>query len=281
MLEKKELLENLKKDLNKLDFKVKHPHLYNAQVRTKKYLLTAGMLLVFSIPTVFAVTGAEVSCNEINHNPFKKDMVEVYEEVGTTRTSNGYFSEERLIYYGINEFTNSLSISTGWQLNSNGNYERTETYFNHSDLDLSDYETILAMSEDEIRENFKVTKKNTIQKSKLSDNDDMYNEDAIIINYHYKNKDVSELVEESSDRNGLSIVLFLLMTAGYTWLIRKGVKIIFKKFPSDRIKEKIETYTYVTKKDLEELQELLKTKKTNYDMLINESIEGPVPTLMK
>ena len=280
MLSKKELLLNLKKDLKKLDAKVNHPHLYNGKIRVKKFLLGTGMSLVLCIPTIIGVTATHYTTQAINMIPFKTDLVTIEESVGTITTSNGYYMEEKILGYDTS-IENSLISSTAWQQNAEGNYERYETTYNFANLDLSDPESIFKMSEEELKELVEITNQAKITKNKLTEDDEIYNEDVIVITYSYKDKNTKGEIVENEDRKVLTILLTLLILAGYVALTKKVAKFILKKLPSERIKEKKDSYIYITEKEIEELKELYLTKKANYDLLTKKTIDGPTLKMIK
>ncbi len=279
-MDNKKLLKKLKKEVKSLDLKVNHRKRYNNGIRARKALTAAGMYIALWIPTVVGATAGVAVTGALNMNLIKRDSITVSEEVGTVSTSNGYYMEERILGTEV-EMKNELSYSTGWSQNAAGNYERNETVFDYSGLDLSHPETIFAMSEEELKSKCRIIRQTKIEKSQLNGDDEIYNEDVIIVNYHYTDNDSKGEVLESDTRILLSYLIYVIVILVSTTLIRKGAKVIFKGLPSDKLKEKKESYIYITDKDIEELKELYRIKKENYDLLTNAEEEPRILTMRK
>lgn len=280
MVDNEELLNNLQIDIKKLNKRVKHPRLYNMGITAKKSLLCIGMWATFSIPFIVGVTGAKHTTNALHMTVLELDKIPTYAEVGTTTTSNGYYMEERV--FGENSsIGKSLVTSTKWEKNEDGLYERKEAILEITGLDLSNPDSIFEMDIEELKNKVNIISTSTITKEELTQEDEMYNEDIIIVNNHYTDGDDVRYLVESDMREAISVILYLFFAIGLSAFIRNNAKLIFKKLPSKRLKEKKDSYVYITEEEIEELKEIYRVKKQNLDLLTNDDIDCPTLRMMK
>ena len=280
MLDREELLTNLEKDIKKIEWKVKHPHLYNFSVKSKKIIMGAGMVATFSLPFLVGATGAVYTTHALNMSITEDDMVPTYARVGTVTTSNGYFLEERVFGEKL-EMGNSLKISTPWEKNDDNLYVRNETILDFTNLDLSNPDIFLSMDIEDLKSKVRILNQNTIIKENLDIKDQIYDEELIEVDYCYIDKNDERELSETETRKIASGVLYLFILVGLSSFIRNGAKFIFKRLPSDRIKEKRDRYVYITPEELEELHDIYMTKKQNIELLTSDIVDGPTLRMKK
>ena len=280
MLDREELLTNLEKDIKKIEWKVKHPHLYNFSVKSKKIIMGAGMVATFSLPFLVGATGAVYTTHALNMSITEDDMVPTYARVGTVTTSNGYFLEERVFGEKL-EMGNSLKISTPWEKNDDNLYVRNETILDFTNLDLSNPDIFLSMDIKDLKSKVRILNQNTIIKENLDIKDQIYDEELIEVDYCYIDKNDERELSETETRKIASGVLYLFILVGLSSFIRNGAKFIFKRLPSDRIKEKRDRYVYITPEELEELHDIYMTKKQNIELLTSDIVDGPTLRMKK
>ena len=280
MLDREELLTNLEKDIKKIEWKVKHPHLYNFSVKSKKIIMGAGMVATFSLPFLVGATGAVYTTHALNMSITEDDMVPTYARVGTVTTSNGYFLEERVFGEKL-EMGNSLKISTPWEKNDDNLYVRNETILDFTNLDLSNPDIFLSMDIKDLKSKVRILNQNTIIKENLDIKDQIYDEELIEVDYCYIDKTDERELSETETRKIASGVLYLFILVGLSSFIRNGAKFVFKRLPSDRIKEKRDRYVYITPEELEELHDIYMTKKQNIELLTSDIVDGPTLRMKK
>ena len=198
--------------------------------------------------------------------PFKFDdsMESVYVE--TIDTSSGvhlkHFSSD------INYDDELIQYSTGSIINDNGLYERTVTSYRvDNEIDLSDVDSILSMTREELENILIITNVKTIRKNVIDPDDEIYMNDAIIVVNHYDYIERNVGIKESEIKNISETILYIIQSLCWGYACKKGCSLIIKTSFSDKLKRYKLKYKIITEDELENLYKILEVKKKNLDMI--------------
>ena len=193
MINNKYLISKLAKEVEELQKIIKYREVYNVRNFFMSCLIKSRIAFDQVLP--FIITGWLVaSLNSSSGNtPFMVDdsVRRVY--VKTIDTSSGVHLKH--FSYDISYDDELIEYSTGWNINENGLFERTVTSYRISkELDLSDVDSILSMTKEELEDVLVITNIKTIRKNAIDPDDEIYMDDAIIIVNHY------DYIDRSSNR---------------------------------------------------------------------------------
>ena len=182
MIDTDDLEKHLQKDINQLKKKIVHPNIYNLKICAKKTIFRSAIVLNRVVP--FVVSGIILS------NSFgsfiRTNEVKKYAQVEKTITSTGIELEETSFTKPKDK--DMLQHSTAWKQNSRGLYERTLTTYLFEFQEQDSEETLLSMSEEELRNRFIISNIEVFQKSYLTKEDLLYEEDMILLTTFYEDK---------------------------------------------------------------------------------------------
>lgn len=264
-----QMLNKLIDDLKKSEEIVNNLESYNRKCSFFKILLKISLILHKSIPFVLSlvIMGSFLSKVDAITNKEKT----VYATLGKTVTSSGY--ERSVSTYDDVEEQEMFYHTTGWvQNDQTGLWSRSETVYSLNlpkTMALENYEEILSMSKEEVESLVKVTDYREITKKYLTEEDHLYDEDAIVITFYTDDLSTFKIVPiDALDIIG-RILLYAMLSAILGAGFKVVVKYVFKEF---RIPEKISelelgyrTYTVEERNKLAELLELRKSSLSIFD----------------
>mgnify|MGYP005780111251 CR=1 FL=1 len=271
MINKKELIKNLEKEINKEENQLKHKNLYNIRNYIVKGFLKTGIALDYAFPFIlssFITFNTEKNEGNI---PFINNQVIENAYVKETITSSGLEKEEVSYNHDFDE--RSFQHSTSWEINDNGQYERKVTTYKIDDsIDLSDYENLFAMTKEEIDNSFTVSSIKTIRKDKLNEEDNIYNKDMFIIVQSYIDESNKRAREETTRENISGTITFLLRLTLYGTTFTGIKEILIRSNLRNKIK-KIEPYfTIINSNNVEKVTNVYNIRKENLHLLTNNYV---------
>lgn len=263
------IVKKLDSQVNKLKNKIEHRKLYNVRNLAIRTLIRTGFVIDYVAPFVLAgFIGANNPLFKENP-PFQIDKFPKKASVQTIDTSSGIHTEKITYDFRFND--EILEHSTGWVINDKGLYERIVTTYKVSEkIDLEDTDSIFKMSKEEIESSISVTNIKKISKSILSDDDYIYNEDAIIVINHKKIDKYTTMKDESTIGNILNTMFYLFYIYGSATIINRLKRIIFKMNVSEKIKSYELTFVKYSKNDLKEMRKILKLREENLTLVATE-----------
>ena len=273
MIKKEKLIKKLKRKISSEERQLKHKNLYNLRNYIIKGLLKTGIALDYAFPFIvssFIIFNAEKDKGNI---PFINNQVTETAYVKETITSTGI--EKENISYDDEFDERSFQYSTSWKINDNGQYERKVTTYKIDDsIDLSEYETLFAMTKEEIDNSFTISSIKTIRKDQLEEEDNIYNKDMFIIVQSYPDEDNKRTKMETTKENISGTLKYLLLLALYG-NISTGIKeILIRSNIRNQIK-KIEPYfTVINSNNIEKVTNVYNIRKENLHLLTNNYALG-------
>lgn len=267
-----DVLRKLENDINDKEKCIKNLKLYNFRNSIIRKILVAGIVIDFALP--FAAGGyvVEKGLTLKKDSPFTFDKVIEYASVESVDTSYGLHSEKISYDYSYDEKT--IEYSTGWTLNKEGLYERTSTEYKvNKDIDFSDLDKILGMTNEELANLLTITDIKTIKKDALSVDDWIYScEGVVVINGHQSLDEFIERSETSGEFVGNFI--FFAMIALICGLGLSQIKKVFTKdIIKSKLKYSINEHKKVSESDLNKIRRLIKLKQENLRLLKNETAD--------
>lgn len=265
MIDKKKLIRKLEYKTRQLEKQIEHNNMYKAKIFVSKLLIKSGIVLDFALPFIIATTICYYTGNK--NIPFKKDLVTKKIGIETIDTSTGVHLErysDGILYEDI-----ILEHSTGWIINDEGQYQRTITRYRIIDeIDLSNIEEILNMSQDEIENKFEVGELHTITKTSLCSDDYIYNQEALIIISDKMSDETTNRLETSRENEEYSVE-FIGEMCVYGIIIRL---IEFKICKNKYVRNKLKEYE---PKDISknELEKVLELERENLQYLTSNDCE--------
>lgn len=266
MTSKEEINQILTDDVSILENKINNIEFVNKKNKILKALVKIGIKLESARPYITAaILTFYLNPSMINNPPFFLNDLKIKEQIETIDTSSGFYEEKRSFDKEYKE--EKLQYSTGWIKNKNGLYERTIiSYKLIDDIDLNNKEEILSMSKDQLQQLLQITNVETIKKSHLDEDDELFMEESIIIINHTTSNN-TKIVKETNEENYRNSIVFLLLVA-IIGLGLHGIKNIFTK---NKIKDKLEdieeSLKPINEEELKLLKKLLLLKKENLSLL--------------
>lgn len=209
------------------------------------------------------------------------------------RSSTSFFEKEKLVYADSNCIVTSSGDShtfssfdevysdssffhtTGWRMNPDtGLWSRTETVYGTSlpnDMELQNYEEIFELSKEEIEELVNVKDVRFIEKRYLSEEDHLYDEDAIVVKFSTDDLSDSRVEPLNAVDVIARAVLFLGLSISMGIGTRLVVKKVFKEFGLDNKVKEIElSHKIVSSEERDNIVRLLKLKERSLGILNDE-----------
>lgn len=265
---KKNIIDKLNKDINKVEYQINHTSIYNFYVFLLKLVVNFGITLDKLFPYIISAALIANSNHFQNNKPFNIDKIPVKPSIEVITTSNGITKE--LISYEKKYNKEEIEYSTGWTINKQGLYERKiTTYYLERDIDEYDIDAILNMSKNELESLLKIKNIEIIKKNTLSEDDYLYEKEGIIIINHYISDEEVKLVDETILSNIFNSTAYIALVLLLSKTIKFTKKICLKVNIKDELnKIKAQNY-YVDFIDREQLIKVLEIKKQNLEILKN------------
>ena len=276
MTTKTDIYNNINKEVEALDQKVNHTKMYNC----KEFLKRTGIKAISIVHHVTPFVMASLLISTLNttgRKPFERNTVEEHAIVSTIDTSSGYHHESSTFDYDYDY--RSLEYTTGWE-EKDGCYNRTIYEYEISDkIDLNDLDSVLAMSEEDLKNSLVLINVKTITKTTLDEDDELFFEPAVVVNSFHESEDRTYIRDETAwEVIKFSILYILIIAAVGGGII--GIEHFFtKKKIENKLYELQARYNGISSSELEDLKKLLEIKKANLDLLQekqDDSLEIPI-----
>lgn len=266
MQNKRAFLDNLKKELELLQSKIKDTKKYNAKAKRKKIIYKSCIYIDKILPYIIAGT-ILINLNYFRKNsPFRIDEIEDYASIEEIHNSNG--GTELKESYDLDYDNKIFEYCTGWYVNEHDLYEKVTTYYQYNELRDLDVNTVLQMTPEEIGQLFTPINIKRIQKSNLND---IEKEEQAAIRISTNSTTESFILrKETFWENVLIFLLYLLGQAGlgifFSLIESKVLKDKAKKYFEDKIKR----YQIIDSSEITKLKEIFEIKLDNYRLLTSE-----------
>lgn len=271
MLNNKKLMNKLNKEIQELQYKIENTSKYNLKIFPKAIAIKGLINLERISPFILS----SIICLGIYHingkKPFKKEKIIEYANIQHTITSTGYESD--FISYDTKYKDNSIIYTTGWYKNEYDLFERIETTYEISDIDLDDIYGLLNLPPEDINNILSVANIEKIQKSNLSKDDEIYQEDMIIIKDTIKDNNYSNVRDETFTEGLFQFLSYLLMSASFGVGLRKVKFMLLKENFTHRLNYLEVKYKIVTPYDIEILKNHLALKIKNLKLLEESEVD--------
>ena len=123
------------------------------------------------------------------------------------------------------------------------------------------------MTEEELNDLLKIIDVNVVTKEYLTEEDQLYNEDVVIVTQYIKSKDDKILRQETGKENFRHSSLYVFSVWLYAIWIMKIKKFFIKNVVEDTLEEYLTIYKYIRDDELKDLRKILEIKCNNLDML--------------
>lgn len=268
MINNNDIINKLSTDVNKLQNKIEYRNLYNIRNLVLKALIKSGIAIEYALP--FIISGM-IFFNSADR-PFITDEVVEKAKVETIDTSSGFHLEHTS--YDFDYDTASLEHSTGWIINDDGLYERVVTSYRISNqIDLFDTETVFNMTKEEINKALVITNIKTIKKNILTEEDNIYNQDALIITNHFESEEEFLIRQETIGENIFNSISYIFLTFLLGCLIYAMKESLVKNYIKDKLVTCEQSLKWFDKEELEIMKKILKLKKENLRMLTDSEYD--------
>lgn len=266
MKNNKSIVNKLATDVKKTEKQIEQRNLYNIRNTIITIVLKSGIAIDYALPFIISSLIILNIYLDKKNPPFIIDNIKEKANVETIDTSNGINIKH--ISYDFNYDEESLEHSTKWIIDENNLYERTSTSYKINDeINLNETKKILSMSKEELDNILDITNIETIYKSVLTPDDEIYNDDILVITNHTKSETETITRPETPIENVLNTSIFLTLSlcCGFTISIMK--KHLAKTSIKDKLKEYEQSFNTIKIDDLNKMKQLLKIKKQNLIML--------------
>lgn len=266
MISREQLIEKLTKDVEQLEKQITNREKYNAYNKIKRALIKSGIAVDFALPFILATVIISQALIIKNGSIFKKSSVTKKANVETIDMSDGTHIER--FSYDFSYDRELLKYSTGWIINDKGLYQRTITSYKISkEIDLTDTDKILSMNKEELDKILEITNIKTIQKSYLTNDDSLYNEDTLIVINHGTIEIPSDTMSYNTEENAFALLQILFLSL-FTGIGTSGIKkILGETYISDKLKTYEVLYRPIEADELLEIKAALEIKKQNLVLL--------------
>lgn len=266
MITKKTLIKKLKKDIYRLETKIKYINLCNIKnislyIATKLFILIEDKLPL--LLASFIVFNSYTSKNKI---PFKRTEITEPNMIEVIDTSTGIHIENKETNY--EHAHKVLEHSTAWYVNENGYYERIVTSY-QIDLNIftDNIENILNMTKEEVDSLLMISNVSRVEKSSLIEEDKIYNEEVLVYINCYIDKENPIIRKETMGEEILEDISYII-TMTFLSEALKGVKnIIIKDYVKNKLNILEAKYRPINKNELERLNKILELRKENLLLL--------------
>lgn len=267
MTDREKLIKTLRKEIKTLEKQIKNIEFHNSKIVLKTNFIKTRLVLNRISPFVLAGVISFGAVSGLGFNPFSNEKVKEKSKIEYSSTSTG-LNKKSTSY--DREYNNSFYHTTGWELNKNGLYERTVTYYElDTSIDLSDIDNILSMSKEEIEDKLNVINIEKIQKSSLSVDDEIYNEDMVVVTKSVEDEENYVFHDETFFENLIDVGFYLIGVIAFGLSIRIINKKVLKI--DEKLNEK--NCLSVEEFDIDTLLGILEMKKHNLEMLEEDSYD--------
>ena len=266
MITKKTLIKKLKKDIYRLETKIKYINLCNLK-NISLYLATKLCILIEDkLPLLLASFIVFNSYTSKNKIPFKRTEITEPNMIEVIDTSTGIHIENKETNY--EHAHKVLEHSTAWYVNENGYYERIVTSYQIDWKAFTDnIDNILNMTKEEVDSLLMISNVSRVEKSSLTEEDKIYNEEVLVYINCYIDKENPIIRKETMGEEILEDISYIITMTCFSEAL-KGVKnIIIKDYVKNKLNILEAKYRPINKNELERLNKILELRKQNLLLL--------------
>ena len=263
MKKSKDVYDILTKDIEDLEYKIVHRKEFNKKNTFKYVLIKSAMILEMALPFALGSLVTFSLFKTYNRTPIKKDIIHDKPSIQLELDSLG--NEYKNISFDTKYEDNSLEYSTSWEY-IDGFYERIE-YIYDIELDNTDYENVINLSKEEIDSMFKLVNIKKYRKNVLTDDDQIYNDNYLILHQVIDDKEYYKFRKETDLENLIETLLFLLLVYCEGKLVEAIGGLFIKKSLKNHLNKESLKYRPISKKEVETLKQILEQKKANIKLL--------------
>ena len=265
-MKSKDIVTALEKNVTSYNKKLEDCNEHNLKYGVISSLIKAGIALDYIIPFLVSTVFMFNLFKHIDKTPFKTDIKKKYASSYSMMSSNGY--ERETISYENKFENNSIEYSSPWIINEHNLYERDVIVYSFNPNNL-DYSMILSMSNEELASNYEICDYKKIQKSVLSIDDHIFDEETVVINM-VDNRKHSKEEKESTLEVLIDTLLFAFNVLLSSYIIDRMKNIFIKETIADKLKKVHKKYKPITSKDIECAKRILEVRRENLELVQEE-----------
>ena len=271
--------DKVSKDIKLLESRVNPTTLDKVKKHVATTLLRLGIGVEYALPLIMSFVVIFSILEKRGDAPFRIDRVVDTVHTKEIDTTDGTHLEFNSI--DSYEDDENIEYSSAWKINEHGMYERKSIIFSmDKDLDLSDTNKILNMSEEELKNSFQIIDIKKVSKSSLDDLDNIYNTDTVVIT---KTGDsIGDTIRDETTAENITTSVIYIMGSLLTGIFSGA---IFFKLIGDKLKRKaygcIRSYGPFADSEIAYMKNLLEIKKENLALLTDTYEEDSSKTYRK
>jgi hypothetical protein len=271
---KEDIFEKIEKEVKDLDEKVNNFKMYNAKAFLRRSGLRTCLVIRKTLPFFVA------SFIAINLPFFKSNMPFIREtrtkgaNIAIMDSSNG-FHEEYTSFSNDYDYK-EIHYSSAWNLDEYGLYTRTVQVFKFDDSFINEYsqEELFNMPVEEISKLLILDTTKKVTKTKLTNEDFIYKEPAIVIFNNTVSSTLTVEEKESVLEDIFNTLFYFILGAVGGLGLDFTANIIFKRKLQNKLKDLIVQNRSITPQELDSLRQKLQLHQENLELLQEES---PIP----
>lgn len=279
MFTKKQLVKKIQSEIDKIEEITNNRKLYNKKMKIKSKLLQTGVLVQYSLPFIISAVLSAPKVFNKNESLFTLDTIKETKKIEFFVTSTGEEKEISSYTAGSASDNKELYYVTGWEENDWGLFEQTTTTYRiDQEQELDEFENNLLLTKEELDKKFITTDIKTVQKERISEEESHQTEDMVVIKGEKLLESDFKIRQETLAENSISIIGFLFNIFILGGINRLLLNKQIKKNITE-LKQKSEQLIYISEEDILELSKVLKIKKENLNMLVDEKyLNSTIPT---
>lgn len=254
--------ESLEANRELLIDQINNPLKYNVINFFKRGVANYKLAMANLMPYIVAIVITLPSAKALNRTPFITDEVKESINIVLIDSSNGKH-DERLITGNYVPVT--LEYSTGWKINEYNLYERTQTRYILSGVDINDHDFIFSMTKEELDNTLIPMEQQVITKETLTDEDKIHNEELITI-CSLERTNAYKSVEESKMKNVLDTILYTVICVSIGKTLNGLGKVIFHDKFKNKVREEKLKYIVIDEKQMEILKAKLQLAEKDLEL---------------
>lgn len=268
MRNRRELIRELKKEIDDLSIMARDYKQYNDLVR-KRYQLYKMLLYLDKLaPYVLSASICIGAGAQMKLIPFGSKTEKVYSNLEVLHSSTGMVETKES--FDKKYDSKVFEYHSSWYVNEFGLYEQTITYYRYSETKDYDISSLLNMSNEELNNLFSVIDIKTTSKSRITD-EELAEVPHLTISFPQNSDNFH--VEPIPFWKYLLAVIFYILASGLSgFAIRESEKIFLKDRIRAHLSEKIKSNTPISEHDISEIEDILKIKIDNFNLLTDNEI---------
>ena len=251
----KEMVQNT----SKLQNDIKYYKLINIRNKIIRILIKSGLALDTILPFLCSLT---ICYQDTSTKPFKLDNIKTYASIQTIDMNKIHLEKES---YKTNYYKNSVEYTTGF-IKNNDMYERTVTTYELSKDDINNIDEFNNMTYEDLNEQLQIKEVKIIRKKELSQNDYLYLVDTVIVTKSGIDESKYKITKQNIVDESMDIILYLFFSGSLTFGLYTAKEILFSEKLKKKLKQKEKQYQNLSKKELEEMKQILLLNKNNLQL---------------